>query len=133
MSADFDILINSVRTRLPSALDAVVRLEMQNVMKEFLNESNAFIDELSVSVVSGTKNYQLDSYNGLINRLMTLVDIDNLPIPCELIPPTATVPFYSIRLQNVPSNAATYTAYVALTPDPNSRPEDSVPDWIISK
>lgn len=133
MSADFDILINSVRTRLPSALDAVVRLELQNVIKDFLNQSNALVDELSVSVVAGTKSYEVDSYNGVINRLMALVDADNRPISCYLNTPSSVSPFYTIELHDVPSNSNTYSAFVALTPDPNSRPEDSVPEWLIAK
>ena len=133
MAADFDILVNTVRARLPSALDGVVRLELQNVLKEFLNESNAYVDELTISVVAGTQSYQIDSFNGAINRLMALADSDNRPVACELVPPTTTSPFYSVKLRDKPSSATTLTAYIALTPDPSSRPEDSVPDWLISK
>lgn len=133
MSADFDILINSVRSRLPSALDAVVRLELQNVLKDFLNESSSYVDELPISIVANTTDYSIDSYNGVINRLMALVDASNQPVPCILVVPTTSTPNYVIRLRTAPSKSDTYTAYIALTPDPNTSPENSVPDWVFSR
>jgi len=88
MSADFDILINSVRARLPSALDGVVRLELQNVIKDFLSESNLYVDTIPINVVVGQTDYPIFSINGVINRLMTVADSYNNPVPSSLVPPT---------------------------------------------
>lgn len=133
MAADFDILINSVRARLPSALDGVVRLELQNVLKDFLAESNCLVDPITISVVPGVTDYSVSSYNGVINRLMALLNESEMPVACSLIVPTITNPDFAVRLRDKPNTTATYTAYVALTPDPNTQPEDSVPEWLITK
>lgn len=133
MSADFDILVNTVRARLPSALDGVVRLELQNVMKDFLAESNALVDSIPISVVTGQTDYTVYSINGVINRLMSLVDTYGNPVPSSLIPPSLTVQDFTIRLAIKPSAASSYTAYVALTPDPSVPVDQSIPDWMIAK
>jgi len=133
MSADFDILINSVRARLPSALDGVVRLELQNVIKDFLSESNLYVDTIPINVVVGQTDYPIFSINGVINRLMTVADSYNNPVPSSLVPPTLTVQDFVVRLAIKPSTAATFNAYVALTPDPSVPVDQSIPDWVIAK
>lgn len=133
MSADFDILINSVRARLPSALDGVVRLELQNVLKDFLSESNLYVDSIPISILVGQTDYTVYSINGIINRLMTVTDSYNNPVPSSLVPPSLTVQDYRVRLGIKPSTATTYTAYLALTPDPSVPVDQSVPDWVIAK
>lgn len=132
-STNFERLMDIARVRLPGARDNVINIELYMLVNDFLQRSNIWVDELTVSVTAGVTDYPISSISGAINRLMALVDADNRPIPCSLIVPTLYVPDYAIRLRDTPTSSATYTAAVSLMLDANSQPSDALPDWIVAK
>lgn len=132
-ASNFSRLMDILRVRLPGARDNVISIELYLLINEFLQESNVWVDEIDVTIVPGQDEYTISSINGVINRLMTLVDADDRVVPCRLTPPTLYNPDFALKLGSVPSNTATFRAYVAITLDPNAQPEDALPDWIITK
>lgn len=132
-ASNFERLMDILRVRLPGARDNVINIELYLLINDFLQRTNIWVDEISLSIVSGQKDYPLISISGVVNRLMALVDQSELPISCTLIPPTIYQPDYVVRLRDTPSASVTYKAYTAIALDPNSQPEEALPDWIIAK
>jgi hypothetical protein len=72
-----------VRINATGALDGIIRLELFNVLKDFLQRTDAWLMELPVYIIPTTNDYQLQTgQNVIVNRLMDL----NRPPPGTVVP-----------------------------------------------
>jgi hypothetical protein len=126
-------LLNLASARLPGALMGVIQLELEALLKDFLEMTNVLVDTVAVPVVPSKTSYPVMSFLGVVNRLMTVLDNNNNPLNASLVVPNSASVDFSVSLQYAPSQAATYTAYVAVLPDPGTPIVDAVPDWIWTK
>lgn len=136
--ADVNRLLDHARIRLPGALDAAVLFEMFALMNNFFQDTNCWTQDISFPVVSTSAVFEVNpsafTYNivptyGSINQLMWVRDDNGRPVNAGMPIPGA------ILLRFSPSQAATYTARVALTVsdpvDANGFPV--FPDWVLNK
>lgn len=123
-------LMDLLRVRIPGAIDGNLKVELFDAVDDFLAQTNVWRDEIEIPVTSGVTDYELTPTGlGAIIRLMHVEDANEFIVP-------ATMPeIGTLRLVNEPSEAATYTATVALTSsDPvNSDGFPVIPDWIWDK
>jgi len=64
--SEFDRLMNTLRVRLPGAIDAAIRLELFNTIDDFLRRSNAWRYFQSIPIVAGQTNYAISPPNGTV-------------------------------------------------------------------
>lgn len=114
-------------------LDDTIKLELQFVVDEFLDESNVWVDPIPLTIVANTKDYPIESEYGAVNRLLNVVNEDELPVAASLLEPPNDEDLYVVRLAVAPSTNGTLTANVSLTPDSSLPVADSVPDWMWSR
>lgn len=128
--AEFNRIMDQLRIKLPGALDGTLQLEMFAVMKEFFQKSNCWIEDISFDVTPGETVYEIFPTNlASINRLMSVKNAQGRNVVAYMFEPGV------VQLYSEPSEAATYTASVALTVgEPTDRegyPE--FPDWVLIK
>lgn len=134
-SIELDRLLANLRVYLPGAVIDVIRGELFETVREFLDFTNVWTEEIDVSIVANTRAYTLTTTTaGRINRLLSLfdsTDINRVPIA----PVRMEVPG-QIMLGMTPGQAATWVALVGLV---NVDAEDSegdlnvnpdIPEWI---
>jgi hypothetical protein len=79
---DFERIMNEARVRLPGVSDAGLKGTMFDVIDEFFDNSNAWIEWLNVNLVVGSQTYTLyPQQGGMLNRLVTLLDSNNVVYP----------------------------------------------------
>lgn len=130
MSADLNRLMDNLRIRLPGAVDGVIQTELFAVLDDFFARSNAWTEDIEFDVTAGETDYTITPTGvALINRLMGVVDQNELPVAVTMATPG------EIKLVYEPTVAGTYTAQVALTvTDPVTRDGYPImPDWVMNK
>ena len=108
---EFEQFMNQARVKLPGASDSGIRLELYDVCKEFLADSNAWREDISFQPVTTQQDYELTPVHaGQIIRLMGVWDDKLIPIPAlmhefgevRLMPPPsatpATLPLWMARV-----------------------------------
>ena len=117
MSAELNRLMDSLRIRLPGAVDSNIQNELFAALDEFLQKSNIWTEDVEFSVQAGVTTYTiLPSGVATINRLMGVVDANQLPVAVSMAIPGEIVRVYE------PTTTGTYTAQVSLTiSDPTTR------------
>ena len=135
-------IMDSVRLQAPGALEGTLRLEFFNTLKEFLQRSDIWREDITVPTVANWEYYELPALSqGLVNRLIWLEG----PRPTV----SSGVPQYGSprngHLERTgraallkiypPSTTETWIAHVALTIiDPtDSEGLPSMPDWAVEK
>lgn len=137
-SPEMNRLIDHARVRLPGALDAAIQLELFAAMHEFLDNTNAWYEDIDFAVAASTLSYQESpgAYTfqiipelGTPTRLLAVVNSAGLHQAATMATPGTIV------LRHLPSTDDTYTARVALTVvDPVTREGyPQFPGWIIEK
>ncbi len=113
---DIQHMLNACRMKLTGASDGGIKTEMFDVIKEFLQDSNTWVENIELLVTAGTQEYPLVPRDGgQIIRLVGVFDGFRYPIP-------ATIPDYStlvvLPTVNVTSvaQAPTDTTTLATTP-----------------
>lgn len=131
MAVDASItrILNTVRTHLPGMLDDVFEHEIYNVVDEFLDDTNIWRVDVSVSAVPNTLSYVMSVgvTGGTSNRLISVVgEADQTIHGVSMSTPGTLV------LENSPSTAETYTATVALRLSATLTAENypDIPSWI---
>lgn len=134
-SVELDRLLANLRVYLPGAVIDVIRGELFETVREFLDFTNVWTEEIDVSIVAGTRAYTLTTAtNGRINRLLSLfdsTDLNRVPIA----PVRMEIPG-QITLGMTPGQSATWVALVGLVNvdadayagDLNVNPD--IPEWI---
>lgn len=130
---EFEQLMNQARIKLPGSSDAGIKLELYDVMKEFLKDSNAWTEDIRFTVQPNTTDYILTPIQdgGQIIRFVGAWDDKMIPIPAFM--PT----FGTIRLVNQAStiaNQPTWTARVVKNISlPTTREDIPIgPDWLLT-
>lgn len=129
---DFERLMNLARTKLPGASDAGMKMELFDVINEFLADSNSWTENLDVPVVASTQDYDLEPQNGgLILRLVAVFDKNRVGLPSvlsELHPPGA-------KLHLVWPQNTSFTAKAVVIKNiilPTTRDEvPNAPTWLL--
>lgn len=130
---EFEQFMNQARIKLPGASDAGIKVELYDVMKEFLRDSNAWTEDITFTPSPSTQDYLLTPVQdgGQIIRLIGVVDDKLIPIPAFM--PT----FGTLRLVNQPSAVATQPTWTARVVKnimlPTTREDVPVaPDWVLT-
>jgi hypothetical protein len=122
--------IDMARVYLPGARDNIIQLEFFAVMNDFFQRTNAWREDIDFTVTAGVKSYDvIQTSPSSINRLISVVNENG-----SYVAATMKIPGV-VDLMVAPSQAATYTAQVALT---ISNPTDSTgfpeyPDYFLDK
>lgn len=125
---DFNRMMNQLRVKLTGASDALVKAELYDVLHTFFNDSNSWLEGLTVITVQDQLLYDLaPSEDGQIIRLAGVADSNGLPIP-------AVMPAVGqLQLHYKPNAGQTLTVTViktvALPTDKNMIPV--APDWVL--
>lgn len=121
-------LMDQARMRLPGALDAAILVELSSVMKDFLSETNVWLQDVTFTAAPNDSplSYSLYPFDGEATRLMKVKDASGRQVPANMLEPGV------VTLQRAPAQEETYTATFALSsPTTNSYPE--CPEWVLSK
>jgi hypothetical protein len=129
----FEQLMNQARIKLPGSSDAGIKVELFDVMKEFLKDSNAWTEDITFTVQPNTTDYLLTPLQdgGQIIRLVGVWDDKMIPVPAFM--PT----FGTIRMVNqaaITPNQPVWTARVIKNITlPTTRDDIPVgPDWLLT-
>ncbi|HLL28969.1 MAG TPA: hypothetical protein VKT73_15135 [Xanthobacteraceae bacterium] len=120
-------ILDNLRVRLPGALDTALKLELFNVLNEFLKKSNAWQEDILVDVKPGVTDYPIEPADGVINRVMQVVNSAGINVRATFaVPP-------DLILEVAPVQNDTLTVTVSLTVADTDRDEFPVfPDWMFS-
>jgi hypothetical protein len=79
-TADVEFVLNDLRIKLPGASDAGILQELWNVIKEFLQDSNSWIEQQKLLVTAGLNTYNITPRDGgQIIRLVGVRDGNGVP------------------------------------------------------
>lgn len=127
VSAEIGRIMDNARVQLPGALDNALKLELFNVVDEFLQHSNVWQEEVDFDTIAGQTTYEIDpASNALALRLIKLEDENDVPVYGTMYEPGL------IELCGKPSQVFTLTVTYSLT----VRTKDSddyptgLPKWI---
>lgn len=131
LTQEYARFINQLRVELPGATDAGIYQAMYSVFHEFFENTNAWQEDINVSVVTDETVYQLTvAEGGEFKRVLAIVNEDGSPVgtfKCNL---TGLVTF-----KNAPSAAAVWVATVSKTigipVDRDGKPQ--VPDFAFAQ
>jgi hypothetical protein len=133
---DINRLMDNARTNLPGSLDGPIQLEFFNVLNDFFQKSNIWVEDITfpvtaLSVCGSTVDITPES--GAINRLMYVLDADNSQRRMTMAEPG------TLLFVDTPNAAATWVARVSKTViDPIATSGrlagfPQAPDWILTK
>lgn len=78
---DVEHSLNTLRIELPGSSDAGIKVVLWNVIKEFLQDSNAWIEQQPLNVISGTQDYSITPLDGgQTIRLVAVLDGFNVAV-----------------------------------------------------
>lgn len=99
---DVDYVVNDLRIALTGASDSGIKQAMWGVIKEFLQDSNAWVENQPLRVTAGTQEYTIVPRNGgQIIRLVGVLDGNLIPAPASM--PSLGTLFFPRKI-NVTSN-----------------------------
>ena len=145
---DFERVMNQARVQLTGVSDAGLKGTLFDVLDEFLDVSNAWVEWLQLSIATSTQMYQIQpQHGGMINRLITALDSNQVVLPAAITFGESPASFVGQPYQYVnppgvifsltfPQNTS-YVANILVSKKivlPNSK--DEVPDgpsWLIPK
>jgi len=122
--------MDNARMHLPGAVDDALKLELRNTISEFLDETNAWQEDISFVTASNRVAYDLISVEpAAINRLLHVKHSGGGNVTATMAEPGVVV------LRSEPNADEKMTATVALTvDDPTDRNAYPVfPAWILTK
>lgn len=128
------LLLNRARTRMIGASDAGIKLVLHDVLDQFFNESNSWVEDISLAVAPNVLTYTVvlaEVPSGQVMRLSGVIDNNRVVQPAIM-----SLDFTTIVLRDPVSSAQTFTASLIKT----VRPEDCddnlmpvAPDWVFQK
>lgn len=128
--ADLTRVMNNARIRLAGVGDDVLKLELFNVLNEFLTGSSCWKDSVNFTTATDRTTYEIDSNEpATIISLLGVENADEIPVAASM--PTPGM----IELTTAPDGEYTYTAELALTVvDPVDADDyPRMPDWLLAK
>lgn len=80
-SADIDYVLNECRIKLPGSSDTGIKQELWGVIKEFLQDTNSWIEHQTFLVTRGKQHYDVSPRGGgQIVRLLGVMDGNRTPV-----------------------------------------------------
>ena len=123
---DLDILIEHAHIRLPGSTTGTIQLELGALLREFCDYTMVWTAQTPFNTIVNQTAYILpDPPDGIVSRLLNVVDVDNRPTLATYAPPSTVV------LGRTPNTVQALTANFVLLPD-NYDPL-GVPDWVLAK
>lgn len=89
------MLMGQARTILSGASDAELKVQLFDVLREFFDNSNAWLEDIGFTVIPDALDYQVSPVSGRILRLNGVVDQSNVPQQAVLILPETIRFLYS--------------------------------------
>lgn len=131
MASPFDRLMTTIHPHLPGAIDNAIKQELFSVCQTFFEDSNAWREDIDLTLAANVTEAEIMPYTGRIKRLLYVTNSDGFPVTGVIMPDTEA------GLIQFPSStgAGNYVATVALTvSDPASRDAfPIVPQPLVSK
>lgn len=122
MASPFDRLMNTVRPRLPGALDDAIRLELFNVCLEFFRLSGAWRDVVVIEVPARSQQVEIFLSAGRVERLFGVFEVEPDESMGRAIRGATLTEDNALRLPFAPTADGFYGVQVALTvTDPLTR------------
>ncbi len=127
---EFEQFMNQARIKLPGASDSGIKTELYDVFKEFLEDSNAWREDIDFQAEASRQVYILaPRYDGQIIRLVGVWDDKGLVIPAFMSD------FGSIRLVHAPSSTPPNRWFARVIKNvtvPVTKDDvPIVPDWVL--
>lgn len=128
------LLLNRARTRLIGASDAGIKLVLHDVLDQFFNESNSWIEDIALAVTPTVLTYTIalaEVPPGQVMRLAGVMDANGTVQPALL-----SLDFTTIAFRNPVSSAQTFTASLIKTVSPEDCDNDLMPNapaWAFQK
>lgn len=105
---DVEFLLNQARIKLPGSSDGGIKTELFSVMKEFLKDSNSWIEHQQLMVTAGKHEYLITpKENGQIIRLIGVRDGNRIPVAASMpkVGPTGQLVVHQrIDISSVPQS-----------------------------
>jgi hypothetical protein len=113
---DFAGMLNSLRVELPGSSDAGIKQVMFDVLQEWFEDTQAWLEDISFVTASGTATYDLLSPNfGQTARLVSLAKPTSDPNRPVYLPATLSPDRTQIILRDTPTEVVTLTATIQKT------------------
>ena len=129
-----DRIIQNIRVHTPGALDDAIKLELFNVVDEFLRETETWRVIVQFTTVANKQDYTIGySNNTIITRINEIYSLNNaihIPVGGYFISP------YTLRLNTIPSSGGDLVYLdITLTTTEPVKPDgfSDVPNWIWSR
>ena len=137
---DFERLMNQARVKLTGASEAGLKGELFDVINEFFQDSNCWVESIALTIVTGIQNYTLiPQQGGLILRLVGVYDNNQITYPAFLedtgpsgasLFPGGNLHLVWPQQQNIPVQVPVTKTIIL----PNTREEiPNAPDWLFPK
>jgi hypothetical protein len=124
---DLDHLLDQARTKLPGSSDAGLKGELFDVFHEFFNDSDSWVETISVMAIPGVVDYNIVPSSGQIIRLGGVLDLNTVPVPALMVEVGVLHLMYPVNI------AQTYSVVVIknvkFPVDKQATPD--VPDWVL--
>lgn len=85
-------LLNVAETRLVGASMASLKAELFDTLRELFNDSNAWMEDIKLTVVPNQLTYEIHPSSGEIIALVGVIDVNNIP-QAAIMPTIGTVSF----------------------------------------
>lgn len=129
MATDYQAILDLSRVRLPGALDGVILLELQRLLDDICDKTNAWVEQVAFQSVVGQVSYEVFPVQGDPIRLMNVVDSAD---PAIARPWDVYMGYpNTLQFRTAPSTAQTYYANISVMPDDDF--PVTVPTWFWSK
>jgi hypothetical protein len=129
---DFEQLAALVDIKLTGVSRAALKIELTDIIKEFLGDTNAWYEWMQLPIVTGVQKYAITpQHGGMIIRLVSLYDANKVIIPAhmaDITPPGADI--WLVWPQNITQTGTLLVIKNVILP--NSR--DEIPDapaWLV--
>jgi hypothetical protein len=116
---DLERLLANIRTDLRGATDNAIKGRLFNVIDEFFNNSNSWVEWVDFSIVNGQQDYTITpKRGGMIKRLYSVLDQNCVTYPAtitEIEPPGAKLRIIWPQNMTIPVKAIVYKSIVLPT------------------
>lgn len=122
----WDKLLGQARVSLVGASDAELQVQLFDVLMEFFDVANCWVEPISFVVIPQTLDYPLQPLSGRILRLSAVLDQYATPQPA-IMPVLGTVHFLYPYTETQPMTAIV----IKTVTDPFNCYPPYIPDWIL--
>ncbi|MCA6318323.1 hypothetical protein [Phenylobacterium sp.] len=129
MSPKIDRLLTTARVNLPGAVDAAIKNELFQTLKDFFFQTNCWTETLTFTTVADQSDYVVVPTEGVIIRLEGVTDPDGRPVGAAM-PALGTV---RLLAPYTPGKQLTATLVLTVSEPVTSQGLPVFPDWVLDK